>query len=240
MELPPPPACFIPGTFQLTPPVVSLVFANLVTLLLAVTGNWDVLTVIFIFWAQSLIIGFFSAISLLFADTGLLAAEMGKAGAEAGGPPVMGRGRVWFFKAAVSGFFCVHYGIFHFFYFIAFFGDGSFSLATATDTAVLVPLAFFSFHHLFSLLWSWRATPKGGQFMADSILLPYNRIVPMHLTMFFGFALTSLLSALGVETLLPVLVVFIALKTYMDIRMHIVLHERQEHPGKRDSLFVWF
>lgn len=240
MELPPPPAPFIPGGFQFTPPVVSLVFANFITILLAVTGNWDVLTVIFIFWAQSLIIGFFSAVSLLFADTDLLAVEMGKAEAEAGRPPVMGRGRVWCFKTAVSVFFCIHYGLFHLFYFILFFGNASFSLATATGTAVLVPLAFFSFHHLFSLLWSWRATPKGGQFMADSILLPYNRIVPMHLTMFFGFALTSLLSALGFETLLPVLVVFIAFKTYMDIRMHIVLHERQEHPEQRESLFVWF
>jgi len=76
--------------------------------------------------------------------------------------------------------------------------------------------------------------------MADSILLPYNRIVPMHLTMFFGFAISSLFSALGFETLLPVLVVFLVLKTYMDIRMHTVLHERQQHPEKRDSLFVWF
>ena len=105
---------------------------------------------------------------------------------------------------------------------------------------VLVSLAFFFFHHLFTLLWSWKATPKGGQFMPGSILQPYNRIVPMHLTMFFGFSITSLLSALGIETLLPVLVVFIALKTYMDIRMHIVLHERQEHPEKRQDLFVWF
>ncbi|MDD1683862.1 MAG: DUF6498-containing protein [Methanoregula sp.] len=239
MELPPPLARLVPGEIEFTPPVVSLIIANLVTILLAVIGNWDVLTVIFIFWAQSLIIGFFSAVSLLFADTGLLAAEMGKAGAEAGRPPVMGRGRIWIFKIAVSGFFCVHYGLFHLFYFILYFWNDSFSLAKATGTTVLVPLAFFSFHHLFSLLWSWRATPKGGQFMADSILLPYNRIVPMHLTMFFGFAITALLSAIGFETLLPVLVVFLALKTYMDIRMHIVLHERQEHPEKRDSLFVW-
>jgi hypothetical protein len=75
--------------------------------------------------------------------------------------------------------------------------------------------------------------------MADSILLPYNRIVPMHLTMFIGFGITSLFSALGSGTILPVLVIFIILKTYMDIRMHIILHERQEHPEKRDSLFVW-
>lgn len=239
MELPPPLARLLPGGFQFTPPVVSLIIANLATIGLAILENWDVLTVIFIFWAQSLIIGFFSVVSILLADTALLAVEMGKAEAEAGRGPVMGRGRVWIFKILVAAFFCVHYGLFHLFYFILYFGDGTFTLAKAMAPAILVPLVFFSFHHLFSLLWSWRATPRGGQFMADSILLPYNRIVPMHLTMFFGFAITSLLSAIGVETLLPVLVVFIVLKTYMDIRMHIVLHDRQEHPEKRESLFVW-
>jgi len=151
----------------------------------------------------------------------------------------MGNGRIWLFKIAVAGFFCVHYGLFHLFYFILFFWNDSFSPASATSTAVLTAPVFFFFNHLFSLIWSWRATPKGGRFMADSILLPYNRIVPMHLTMMIGFGIASLLSALGVDPLLPVLVVFIVLKTYMDIRMHIVLHERQEHPEKPQGLFVW-
>lgn len=240
MELPLQLARLIPTGFEFTPPVVSLIIANAVTILLAVIGHWDVLTVIFIFWLQSLIIGFFSAVSLLFADTALIAAEMGKAESEDGKSRVMGRGRIRVFKIAVALFFCIHYGIFHLFYYLAFFSGGSFSLSDATGTAVLIPLVFFVFHHLFSLLWSWRATPKGGQFMADSILLPYNRIVPMHLTMFFGFGITSLFSAFGFETLLPVLVVFLVLKTYMDIRMHIVLHERQQHPENRQQLFVWF
>lgn len=230
----------VPREITFTPPVITLILANLVTIVLAVLHDWNVLSVLFLFWLQSLIIGFFSAVSLLCADTDLLAAEMGKAESEDGESRVVGKGRIWVFKIAVALFFCIHYGIFHLFYYLAFFSGGSFSLSDATGTAVLIPLVFFVFHHLFSLLWSWRATPKGGQFMADSILLPYNRIVPMHLTMLTGFGITSLFSALGFESLLPVLVVFLALKTYMDIRMHIVLHERQEHPEKRDSLFVWF
>jgi len=75
---------FLPGRIRYTPPVVSLIVANLVTTGLAIVQGWDPLVVLFIFWAQSLIIGFFSAVSLLFADTELIAAEMGKAGAEAG------------------------------------------------------------------------------------------------------------------------------------------------------------
>ena len=79
MELRLLPARLIPGGFQFTPPVISLIIANAVTIILAVIGSWDVLTVIFIFWAQSLIMGFFSAVSLLFADTALLSVEMGQA-----------------------------------------------------------------------------------------------------------------------------------------------------------------
>jgi len=231
---------FLPGRIRYTPPVVSLIVANLVTTGLAIVQGWDPLVVLFIFWAQSLIIGFFSAVSLLFADTELIAAEMGKAGAEAGRNPQMGKGRIWLFKIAVAVFFCIHFGLFHLFYFILFFWNDTFSPATVMGTAVILALALFFFTHFFSLLWSWRATPKGGQFMADSILLPYNRIVPMHLTMILGFAISSLLGVLGFLTLLPVLVVFMLLKTYMDARMHTVLHERQEHPEDRQLLFVWF
>lgn len=230
---------FLHGKVAFTPPVISLVLANLVTIGLAILENWDVLTVLFIFWAQSLIIGFFTTVSLLFADTDLLAAGLGKAEEGTGRGTVAGKGRARLFKVLVAGFFAFHYGLFHLFYFVVFFWNDTFRAEDCTGTAILVPLAFFLFSHLFSLLWSWKATIRDSQFMADSILLPYNRIVPMHLTMIFGFGISSLLALLGFESLLPVLVVFIILKTYMDIRMHTVLHERQEHPENRQQLFVW-
>jgi len=40
--------------------------------------NWDAATILFTFWVQSFFIGLFSAIKLIYADTALLAVELGK------------------------------------------------------------------------------------------------------------------------------------------------------------------
>ncbi len=66
-------------------PVISLVFANLVTIVLAVIETWDLATVMFIYLAQSIIIGFFTVVSLLTADTTTLAAAMEQPIRERGG-----------------------------------------------------------------------------------------------------------------------------------------------------------
>ncbi len=57
-------------------PVISLILANGITIALAVIENWDLATVMFIYLAQSIIIGFFTIVSMLTADTKTLAAEM--------------------------------------------------------------------------------------------------------------------------------------------------------------------
>ena len=69
MEFPAPFSRVLPGDLIHNFPVVSLILANLVTIVLAILGNWDLATVMFIYWAQSIIIGIFSVISILGADT---------------------------------------------------------------------------------------------------------------------------------------------------------------------------
>jgi hypothetical protein len=61
----------------------------------------------------------------------------------------------------------------------------------------------------------------------------------MHLTMIIGGTLAGLLQLIGISTVLPVLVVFLLLKMYMDIRMHIVLHDREAYPESTAG-FIWF
>jgi len=57
---------------------MSLIFANVVTIMLAILGNWDLTTVLFIYWSQSVIIGLFAVISMLGADTVTLAGDLDK------------------------------------------------------------------------------------------------------------------------------------------------------------------
>jgi hypothetical protein len=61
---------------NLTPPLISLLSANLVTIVLAIAGNWDAGSVIFIYWVQSVIIGIFTVTSIVGADTLAIRADM--------------------------------------------------------------------------------------------------------------------------------------------------------------------
>jgi hypothetical protein len=239
MQLPPALARILPGEPELTPPVLGLILANLATIALAILQGWDTTTILFIFWVQSLIIGFFTVIRLLSADTALLADELGKAEEWTGRGPVASRGRVWTYKILVAAFFLFHYSLFHLFYYLLFISDGVFGPVNPAGDAVWITCAIFLASHLVSLLWYRKGEKRGGQYMADAILLPYNRIVPMHLTMIIGGTIAGLFQFFGVVTELPVLVVFLLLKMYMDIRMHIVLHDRRAHP-EGTACFVWF
>lgn len=239
MQLPPALARVLPGEIELTPPVTGLILANLATISLAILQNWDAATILFTFWVQSIIIGLFTVIKLLSADTALLAAELGKAEEWTGRGPVASRGRVWTYKILVAGFFTVHYSLFHLFYYLLFFSDPVFGPVEYFMGAGWIAAAIFLLCHLFSFLFYRQNEPRGGQYMATAILLPYNRIVPMHLTMILGGTIAGLLQLLGIVTDLPVLVVFLLLKTCMDVRMHIVLHDREAHPGAVAG-FVWF
>ena len=69
MKIPPVLSRIVPGEFTSTPPLIALLCANCITIFIAVAGNWDVATVLFIYWAQSIIIGLFTVISILGADT---------------------------------------------------------------------------------------------------------------------------------------------------------------------------
>ena len=76
MKIPPALSRIIPGGFEFTPPVITLLCSNIITIVLAVAGNWDAATVLFIYWAQSIIIGIFTVVSLLSADTAALTADI--------------------------------------------------------------------------------------------------------------------------------------------------------------------
>jgi hypothetical protein len=51
----------------------------------------------------------------------------------------------------------------------------------------------------------------------------------MHLTIIFGSIVIFALMAAGISSTMPVLVLFLLLKTYSDISTHRIKHYREEH-----------
>ena len=93
----------LPGDLIHNFPLISLIFANLVTIVLAIIGNWDLATVLFIYWAQSIIIGIFTVVLLSGADTAALAADLGKPIQERGGLGTVSARHVGSTNAALPG-----------------------------------------------------------------------------------------------------------------------------------------
>jgi hypothetical protein len=159
-------------------------------------------TVIWIYWCQSVIIGLFNFFDLLLIKK--FSAKDFKLNDE----PVTEKN-----KGCTAWFFLLHYGFFHFAYFI--FLAVSFHTLLNSKIILLAVAAFF----LESLLTfrRKRAIEKeikvslGGIFM-----LPYIRIIPMHLTIllpaFFDWQPSVLFILL--KTLADIIFYFVAQKIY--------------------------
>ncbi len=233
MQLPGTLSRVLPEDFSTDPSLQALLAANIITIFLAILENWDLATVLFVYWAQSIIIGIFAVITILGADSAILAADMNRATAEKTGKQAVWSERsVGLYKGVMAGFFCVHYGIFHGVYFAFIVEGGLFGPVDFSNSGIWAACALFFANHLYSYLYHRGSETQGAKFVTAEFFRPYNRIIPMHLTIIFGSMVVLVLMFLGFTTVLPVLVLFLALKTYMDIRMHLRKHYEAAHPDE--------
>ena len=221
-----------PGDIIHNFPVISLIFANLVTIVLAILGNWDLSTVLFIYWSQSIIIGIFAVISLLGADTAALRADLDKPILERGGTKMYSYRMVWFYKCGLAGFFALHYGLFHWAYLEFIVESGIFGPVNFADPGIWLSCGLFFANHLYSHIQYRNQGPTGANLINEEFFSPYQRILPMHLTIIFGSIVVVALQVFGIQSTMPVLVIFLILKTRSDISAHLIKHAREEHPDE--------
>jgi hypothetical protein len=230
MEFPAPLSRVLPGDLIHNFPVISLIFANVVTIVLAVIGGWDLATVLFVYWAQSIIIGIFSVISLLGADTAALQADLQKPIDERGGSEKISSRFVWFYKCMLAGFFCLHYGLFHWGYYAFIVESGLFGTVNFADPNLWLSCGLFFANHLYSHITYRHKGPKDYRYVNEQFFTPYRRIIPMHMTIIFGSIVIFALEVFGIISTMPVLVLFLLLKTYSDITAHLIKHYQEENP----------
>lgn len=230
MQFPAPFSRVLPGDLVHNFPVISLIFANIVTIVLAILGNWDLATVMFIYWAQSITIGFFTVVSLLTADTAALAVEMEKPIRERGGTETVTPRFVRYYQCFLAGFFALHYGLFHWGYYSFIVVSGLFGTVNFSDPNIWLSCALFFANHLYSHITYRHEGPKGSGYINEQFFTPYRRIIPMHLTIIFGSIVIFALAVAGIPSTLPVLILFLVLKTWTDIRAHLIKHYQEENP----------
>lgn len=157
-------------------------------------------TVVWIYWLQSIIIGFFNFLDLLTIknyDAGTL--KMNNA-------PVTEKN-----KGCIAWFFLVHYGFFHLGYCIFLLID--FGIRTVDKNFLLLGAAAFLLESVFSFMKRKQLEQKIKLNIGTMFFLPYLRIVPMHLTILIP-AFTGIKPSL----------LFLVLKMVADIFSYTLYH----------------
>jgi uncharacterized membrane protein len=198
-----------------------LLFSNIVTIFFVIIENWNLSTIILIYWFQSIIIGFFNFIRILQLK------EFSTEGLRINDSPAQPTQRT---KISIAFFFLFHYGFFHIISLI-FLLIGPFPIVHGnrldhieSKYILLISLIFF-INHLFSYLYN---RPKDTKKQNIGLLMfyPYLRIIPMDLTIILG-------SSFG-----GVLPLFLVLKTFADGIMHVVEHNflRKGEEGQTQTI----
>jgi hypothetical protein len=181
----------------------SLLLANLLTIILALWQDWNLMMLMSVYWAQSVIIGGFS----FWRMRGLK--KFSTDGLKMNGSYVKPTDKT---RRSVSRFFLMHYGFFHLIYLIFLLPK---AVNAASSLGVQVMVVVFFLNHLYSFFHNRKKDESCVPNIGTLMFLPYARIIPMHLTIILGAAIGS-----------AGLVFFLILKTVADMIMHVVEHQR--------------
>ncbi len=183
---------------------ISLIASNLLVIILAVVQNWELGTVLWVYWFQSVTIGvfnFFRIISLKNFST-----ENYKIGDHPLQPTE-------FTKVFTAFFFAFHYGFFHFVYVIFLGTDSLINHPEINLVSVLLGAGIFAINHFFSFQHNRVNDEKIKQNIGKLMFTPYARIIPMHIFVIFG----TFAGGFG-------LILFLLLKAAADVFGHVFKH----------------
>jgi len=206
------------------PSVIALLVANLVPVVGVLFFGWDVFPLMFLFWAENVIVGAFNVLKMIFASGG---GALGQAS-----------------KFFLIPFFCVHYGLFtfvHGIFVVAMFGGGVSGTAgfpngetfwrTMQENHLGWAVLGLTVSRGISFVTNYLMNGEYRRVLPPMLMIqPYGRIVVLHLAIIGGgFLLLALKSpTLG-------LLLLVVLKTALDLTGH--LRERSqfsELPAKLD------
>ena len=183
---------------------LSLFFSNIITMIIAIADGWSLIMVMWIYWGQSVAIGITNFIRILSLKN--FSTEGFRINNRAVEPTKSAQRQ--------TAFFCLfHYGFFHFVYGIFLFTA---SFDEDINPLYIILCAFmFLINHIYSFFYNREGDSGKKQNLGTVMFFPYARIIPLHITIVFGF-----LFATGWFGLL----FFLSLKTIADLLMHMIEH----------------
>jgi len=217
---------------------VAIVASNLLTLATAWWQHWPLALMLWPYWCQSVVIGWYARRRILALD------RFSTEGFRVNNRPVEATPQT---RRSTANFFALHYGFFHlvyFFFLVAMSSMSGMAADAGGGTQVLHP----SFDRISRTDWllvlalsvafwlSHRASHRGHvesdlrhvRNIGTLMFVPYLRVIPMHMTILLGATLGDGLGG----------ALFGALKTGADVAMHRIEHrwlQRAHRPRPRTA-----
>jgi hypothetical protein len=212
--------------------VVALLAANAVPLLGVIFLGWDVFSVVLLFWAENLAIGFYNILKIAFVNVERPKEHLG--------------------KLFTIPFFLIHFGGFtagHGLFLLMIFGKGAEDPLAGQPWPcflIFVQLLFNVIRQVFAVIpgeikfailalfashgvsWVYNYLFRGereNETVSSLMVKPYGRVMVMHITIIIGGFLT-----MSTGAPLGVLAVLILLKSFIDLQFHL-----REHKSKTAS-----
>jgi len=202
--------------FRFEQSALFLVLSNIFTIAVALLEKWDLSYVMWIFWGQSAVIGYYNwrRIRCLkeFSITGYTIYNQ---------PAEPTRANKLQVASYIALFFALHYGFFHLGYLVFLFVESG-DLSRSDMLGVLACIVIFALNHRFSFHQNLEKDLRRKPHILTVMIFPYARILPMHLTIIFGNQSPSKTAG--------TLILFLSLKTFADLIMHLI-----EHRGNSES-----
>jgi hypothetical protein len=183
-----------------------LLLSNLLTIVMAVIQGWDVSMLMWIYWGQSVVIGYFNVHRIM--DLERFSTEGFRINDQAVEPTRETQRKT-------AAFFAMHYGMFHLVYFVFLFNDAFLDGPVSLLAAGICVFAFY-LNHRYSWQYNRARDRERVPNIGNIMFFPYLRIIPMHVTILFG----GFLGGHGSFSLL----FFLLLKTAADVAMHVIEH----------------
>lgn len=181
-----------------------LLLSNFSLLIIALALDWTIYQVILSFIMQNIVIGFFSATRILNTGKNILEYKTFSANA-------LTKIKILGSAILLTIFFVLHYGVLNWLYLVF--------IITKIDklswALFLIPVAIFIIPHLISYREKQRSIGEEYSLrrVEKYMVLPYLRIIPMHLVMF--------IAAMFKDSVL-LLIIAVVLKTAADLIMHSI------------------
>jgi len=195
---------------------ISLIFSNLLVIFFAIVDGISANEVLWIYWSQSVIIGIFNFIRMITLK------EFSTEGFKQGKKQMLPT-RATAISSAV--FFLFHYGFFHLVYavFLGAFSEFSHSTDNSSGTKYfLLSAGMFFISYLIEFVNSRKEQSDELPNIGLIMFAPYARIIPMHLTIILGGFIGAAGSIFSTNTNLAIIVLFIGLKTIVDLFTHSI------------------